>query len=55
MQLTNCFLPRMPEAGCGRILNVSSVAAFSAGPPYMSVYCALKAFVSSFRKPWRRK
>lgn len=32
MQLPHCFLPGMPEAGRGRILNVSSVAAFRAGP-----------------------
>ncbi len=47
MQLTHCFLPQMTERGSGQILNLSSVAAFSAGPG-MSVYYASKAFVLSF-------
>lgn len=47
MQLTRCFLPGMIERGHGRILNLSSVAAFCAGPD-MSVYYASKAFVRSF-------
>ncbi len=47
MQLAHCFLPGMTERGRGRILNVSSVAAFCAGP-YMPVYFATKAFVRSF-------
>lgn len=37
----------MIERGQGKILNLSSVAAFSAGPD-MSVYYASKAFVMSF-------
>ena len=47
MQLTHCFLPGRIERGQGRILNLSSVAAFCAGPG-MSVYYASKAFVRSF-------
>ncbi len=47
MQLTRCFLPGMIERKHGRILNLSSVAAFCAGP-CMSVYYASKAFVHSF-------
>lgn len=47
MQLTHCFLPQMIRRGSGSILNLSSVAAFSAGPG-MSVYYASKAFVLSF-------
>jgi short-subunit dehydrogenase len=49
MQMTHCFLKPMIEQGYGRIMNVSSVAAFSAGP-YMSIYYAAKAFVRSFRR-----
>ncbi len=47
MQLTHCFLPGMIERKHGKILNLSSVAAFCAGPG-MSVYYASKAFVRSF-------
>ncbi|MGI6032977.1 MAG: SDR family NAD(P)-dependent oxidoreductase [Coriobacteriales bacterium] len=47
MQLTHCFLPQMLTRGSGKILNLSSVAAFCAGP-YMSVYYASKEFVRSF-------
>ena len=47
MQLTHLFLPGMIERKSGAILNLSSVAAFSAGP-YMSIYYASKAFVRSF-------
>ena len=47
MQLTHCFLKPMVQKGRGKILNISSVAAFSAGP-YMSIYYASKAFVRSF-------
>lgn len=47
MQLTRLLVPHMVERGCGMVLNLSSVAAFSAGP-YMSVYYASKAFVLSF-------
>lgn len=47
MQLTHCFLNTMIKQGHGRILNMSSVAAFCAGP-YMSIYYATKEFVRSF-------
>jgi hypothetical protein len=45
--LTRLFLPGMIERGGGKILNVSSLAAFTPGPT-MSVYFATKAFVLSF-------
>ncbi len=47
MRMTYVFGNQMRERGQGRILNLSSVAAFFAGP-YMSVYYASKAFVLSF-------
>lgn len=47
MQMTHVFGNEMRRRGYGRILNLSSVAAFSAGP-YMAVYYASKAFVLSF-------
>ena len=47
MQLTHCFLNPMIEQGHGKILNMSSVAAFCAGPN-MSIYYATKGFVRSF-------
>ena len=47
MQLTYLYGQDMRERGFGHILNLSSVAAFCAGP-YMSVYYASKAFVLSF-------
>jgi short-subunit dehydrogenase len=46
-QLTWLFLKDMISKGYGKILNVSSVAAFQPGPT-MSVYFAAKAFVLSF-------
>lgn len=46
MRLSYLFGNDMRSRGCGRILNVASVAAFSAGP-YMSTYFATKAFVLS--------
>ncbi len=46
-RLTYLFGKDMKERGYGRIINVSSVAAFSAGP-YMSMYYASKSFVLSF-------
>ena len=45
--LTKMFLPAMVRRGRGRILNVSSTAAFQPGP-LMSVYYATKAYVLSF-------
>ncbi|MCB6435853.1 SDR family NAD(P)-dependent oxidoreductase [Thomasclavelia ramosa] len=47
MQLTRCFAPLMVKRKNGRILNLSSVAAFCAGPK-MSVYYASKEYVRSF-------
>jgi uncharacterized protein len=45
--LTRLFLPGMLARHRGRILNVSSVAAFQPGP-FMAVYYATKAYVQSF-------
>ena len=47
MRLAYLFGNDMRTRGAGRILNVASVAAFTAGP-YMPVYFASKAFVLSF-------
>lgn len=47
MEMCHRFGKTMNERKSGKILNVSSVAAFSAGPD-MSVYYATKAFVLSF-------
>lgn len=47
MQLTYLYLTPMIARGKGKVLNMSSVAAFSAGP-YMSIYYASKGFVRSF-------
>ena len=47
MQLTHCYMKGMIERGDGKILNLSSVASFCAGPD-MSIYYASKAFVRSF-------
>jgi len=45
--LTYLFLKKMVEKNQGKILNVSSIAAFFPGPS-MSVYFATKSFVLSF-------
>ena len=47
VQLTRYFMPGMVERGHGSVLNLSSVAAFSAGPR-MCLYYASKEFVRSF-------
>lgn len=47
MQFTRCFVPQMIKRKNGKILNLSSVAAFCAGPK-MSVYYASKEYVRSF-------
>ena len=47
VQLTRYFMPGMIERHYGKILNLSSVAAFCAGPK-MSLYYASKEFVRSF-------
>lgn len=44
--LTKLFLPGMIARGHGRILNVSSMAAFQPGP-LIAVYCASKSYVLS--------
>jgi short-subunit dehydrogenase len=46
-KLTRLFLPAMIAQGSGRIMNVSSIAAYFPGP-LMAIYYASKAFVSSF-------
>jgi len=45
--LTKLFLPEMIASGNGRIMNVSSVAAFQPGP-LMAVYYATKAYILFF-------
>lgn len=46
-ELTRLFLGGMIERKEGRIMNISSLAAFLPGP-YMAVYYASKAYVKSF-------
>ena len=46
-ELTRLFLPGMVERNRGRILNVASTAGFQPGP-YMAIYYASKAYVTSF-------
>ncbi len=46
-ELTRLFLKGMVDRKEGKILNVSSMAAFQPGP-YMAVYYASKAYVQSF-------
>ena len=46
-QMTKLFLKGMLKRGSGRILNVSSLAAFEPGP-LMSIYYASKAYILSF-------
>ncbi|UCH83300.1 MAG: SDR family oxidoreductase, partial [Candidatus Latescibacterota bacterium] len=47
VHLTGLFLPGMVTRKRGRIVNVSSIAGFQPGP-YMAIYYATKAFVTSF-------
>ncbi|MGE0826690.1 MAG: SDR family NAD(P)-dependent oxidoreductase [Candidatus Binatia bacterium] len=47
VHLTKLFLPSMIACKFGKIMNVSSTAAFQPGP-FMAVYYATKAFVLSF-------
>ena len=49
-QLTRLALPGMLRRHWGRILNVSSVAAYQPGAPWMATYYATKAYVLSFSK-----
>jgi short-subunit dehydrogenase len=46
-QLTKLFLKDMVKQGNGKVLNVSSSAAFQPGP-FMAVYFATKAYILSF-------
>ena len=46
-ELTRLFLDKMVMRKEGKILNISSMAAFQPGP-YMAVYYASKAYVQSF-------
>ncbi len=45
--LTRLYLKDMLERGAGKILNLSSTAAFEPGP-FMAIYYATKAYVQSF-------
>lgn len=45
--ITHLVLPQMLKRKSGKILNVSSTAAFQPGP-YMAVYFATKAYIVSF-------
>lgn len=47
VHLTRLVLPGMVQRGTGRILNVSSVAAYQPGP-FKAIYNASKAFVTFF-------
>lgn len=47
VEMTYLFGNAMKDRGYGRILNLSSLAAFTAGPE-MAIYYAIKAFVRSF-------
>lgn len=47
IHLTKLFLPKMKKRGGGKILNVSSLAAFQPGP-FMALYYASKAFIQNF-------
>ncbi|PRY09876.1 hypothetical protein CLV24_11781 [Pontibacter ummariensis] len=46
--LCKLFLNQLPEEATGKILNVSSTAAFPPAGPFMAVYYASKAYVQSF-------
>lgn len=52
VQLCKLFLPQMYARGSGKILNVSSVAAYQPGP-YNSTYFASKSFVLSYSRAIR--
>lgn len=49
-QLVKLYLPEMVARGRGRILNVSSTAAFMPGGPLLSIYGASKSFVAAFSR-----
>ena len=46
--LCKLFLEQLPREQQGKILNVSSTAAFTPAGPFMAVYFASKAYVQSF-------
>lgn len=46
--LCKLFLNQLPKGRHGKILNVSSTAAFPPAGPFMAVYYASKAYVQSF-------
>ncbi|WP_347157300.1 SDR family NAD(P)-dependent oxidoreductase [Pontibacter chitinilyticus] len=46
--LCKLFLKQLPQGRAGKILNVSSTAAFPPAGPLMAVYYASKAYVQSF-------
>jgi uncharacterized protein len=52
--LTRLLLPQILEAKIGAVMNVASIAAYTAGP-YMSVYYASKAFVLRFTEGLREE
>lgn len=52
VELCKLYIPDMYRQGNGKILNVSSIAAFQYGP-YSSTYFASKAFVLSYSKAIR--
>lgn len=47
MRVTNAVLPRMRQAGYGRIVNISSVVGFIPAP-YMGIYAASKHAVEGY-------
>lgn len=47
-QLCKLFLDQLPREKPGKIMNVSSTAAFPPAGPFMAVYYASKAYVQSF-------
>ncbi|AZM60247.1 MULTISPECIES: SDR family NAD(P)-dependent oxidoreductase [unclassified Streptomyces] len=47
VEISHAFLPRLRERGEGFLINIASMAAYSASPT-MAVYGASKAFVLSF-------
>lgn len=47
VHLTGLFLPEMVARQRGKIVNISSIAGFQPGP-FMAIYYATKAFVTSF-------
>lgn len=46
--LCKLFLEQLPKGRSGKIMNVSSTAAFPPAGPFMAVYYASKAYVQSF-------